>query len=221
MPAFLAQRGAPITSLESLQEPQSQHRRTWTDRASFERCGFQRRAKCKVLEMDLRPGGSFVTQISENGGDFMPRLSNCLSARSPCSEIQMIALQFVETSQLSLAVLRKSWWLNLKTRRIAALIRSRAEIILSCRREISEVPPSEPMPAVAASSQLGVHLTEQQGICVQRRCDQYRVAKSEPVKWPPSANVGIGGCASPQPPIPAILNRQAASLRREAGRPLA
>jgi hypothetical protein len=35
------------------------------------------------------------------------------------------------------------------------------------------------------------------------------------------ANVGIGGCVSPQPPIPAILNRQAVSLRREVGRPLA
>ncbi len=37
-------------------------------------------AKCKALEMDLHPGGSFVTQISENGGDFMPHLSACLLA---------------------------------------------------------------------------------------------------------------------------------------------
>jgi hypothetical protein len=94
----------------------------------------------------------------------------------------MIALRFVESSQLSLAILRKSWSQNLETRRIAALIHSRAESILSCRREISEVSPSEPVPAVVASSQLGVHLTEQQGICVQRRCDQHAVAKSEPVK---------------------------------------
>ena len=28
--------------------------------------------KCKVLEMDLRPGGSFVTQISEKGGGWRP-----------------------------------------------------------------------------------------------------------------------------------------------------
>jgi uncharacterized protein YndB with AHSA1/START domain len=30
--------------------------------------------------MDLRPGGAFVTQISENGGDFMPHLSGCFLA---------------------------------------------------------------------------------------------------------------------------------------------
>jgi hypothetical protein len=46
----------------------------------------------------------------------------------------MTALQFVESSQLTLALLRKSWWLNLETRRIAALIHSWAESILRCRR---------------------------------------------------------------------------------------
>ena len=30
--------------------------------------------------MELRPGGSFVTQISENGGDFMPHLDACFLA---------------------------------------------------------------------------------------------------------------------------------------------
>jgi hypothetical protein len=37
-------------------------------------------AKCKVLDMDLRPGGSFVTRISDNGGDFMPHLNACFLA---------------------------------------------------------------------------------------------------------------------------------------------
>jgi len=52
----------------------------WTDRASFEQWWVPAPAKCKVLEMDLRPGGSFVTQISEKGGDFMPHLSGCFLA---------------------------------------------------------------------------------------------------------------------------------------------
>ena len=34
-------------------------------------------AKCKVLAMDLHPGGSFETQISEGGGEFVPHLSGC------------------------------------------------------------------------------------------------------------------------------------------------
>jgi uncharacterized protein YndB with AHSA1/START domain len=44
--------------------------RAWTDRASFEQWWVPAR----------RPGGSFVTQISENGGDFMPHLSACFLA---------------------------------------------------------------------------------------------------------------------------------------------
>jgi len=54
--------------------------RAWTDRASFEQWWIPAPAKCRVLEMDLRPGGSFVTRISESGGDFMPHLSACFLA---------------------------------------------------------------------------------------------------------------------------------------------
>ena len=52
----------------------------WTDRASFEQWWVPAPARCKVLQMDVRPGGSFVTQISENGGDFMPHVSACFLA---------------------------------------------------------------------------------------------------------------------------------------------
>jgi uncharacterized protein YndB with AHSA1/START domain len=52
----------------------------WTDPASFEQWWVPAPAKCKVQEMDLRPGGSLVTQISESGGDFMPHMSACFLA---------------------------------------------------------------------------------------------------------------------------------------------
>jgi uncharacterized protein YndB with AHSA1/START domain len=52
----------------------------WTDRASFEQWWVPAPATCRVLEMDLCPGGAFVTRISENGGDFMPHLSACFLA---------------------------------------------------------------------------------------------------------------------------------------------
>jgi uncharacterized protein YndB with AHSA1/START domain len=52
----------------------------WTDRASFEQWWVPAPAKCKVLEMDLRPGGAFVTRISENGGAFIPHMSACFLA---------------------------------------------------------------------------------------------------------------------------------------------
>jgi uncharacterized protein YndB with AHSA1/START domain len=52
----------------------------WTDRASFEQWWVPAPAKCRVLAMDLRPGGSLETEISEDGGDFTPHLSGCFLA---------------------------------------------------------------------------------------------------------------------------------------------
>jgi uncharacterized protein YndB with AHSA1/START domain len=52
----------------------------WTDRNSFEQWWVPAPARCKVLEMDLRPGGALVTQISENGGAFEPHVSGCFLA---------------------------------------------------------------------------------------------------------------------------------------------
>ena len=52
----------------------------WTDRASLEQWWVPAPARCKVLEMNFRPGGSFVTEVSETGGDFMPHLSGCFLA---------------------------------------------------------------------------------------------------------------------------------------------
>lgn len=47
----------------------------WTNPASFEQWWVPAPARCKVVAMELRPGGSFVTQISENGGDFAPHMN--------------------------------------------------------------------------------------------------------------------------------------------------
>lgn len=52
----------------------------WTDPASFERWWVPAPARCRVVEMDLGPGGAFVTQISENGGEFAPHLNACFLA---------------------------------------------------------------------------------------------------------------------------------------------
>jgi uncharacterized protein YndB with AHSA1/START domain len=52
----------------------------WTDPKKFERWWIPEPALCKVVEMDVRPGGGLVTEISENGGDFSPHLSACFLA---------------------------------------------------------------------------------------------------------------------------------------------
>jgi uncharacterized protein YndB with AHSA1/START domain len=66
-----------LTISRIIKAPRSTIWTAWTDPASFEQWWVPAPAKCKVLEMDLRPGGSFVTEISENGGPFVPHLNAC------------------------------------------------------------------------------------------------------------------------------------------------
>jgi uncharacterized protein YndB with AHSA1/START domain len=52
----------------------------WTERANFEQWWVPAPAKCRVLEMDLQPGGSLLTQICEDEGEFMPHFNGCFLA---------------------------------------------------------------------------------------------------------------------------------------------
>jgi len=52
----------------------------WADPARFERWWVPAPALCRVREMDLRPGGSFRTEISEDGGSFGPHITGCFLA---------------------------------------------------------------------------------------------------------------------------------------------
>ncbi len=54
--------------------------RAWTQRTLFERWWVPAPARCQVVEMELAPGGAFVTRISEGGGDFQPHLDACFLA---------------------------------------------------------------------------------------------------------------------------------------------
>jgi uncharacterized protein YndB with AHSA1/START domain len=69
-----------LTISRIIRAPRSVVWSAWTDPASFEQWWVPAPAACKVLEMDLRPGGSFLTQISEDGGEFMPHMSGCFLA---------------------------------------------------------------------------------------------------------------------------------------------
>ncbi|WP_044241455.1 SRPBCC family protein [Chondromyces apiculatus] len=66
-----------LTISRIIKAPRSLVWSAWTDRESFEQWWMPAPAKCKVVEMDLRPGGAFTTQMSEKGGDFVPHLSGC------------------------------------------------------------------------------------------------------------------------------------------------
>ena len=69
-----------LTVSRVIKAPRSVIWGAWTDRARFEQWWVPAPATCKVLEMDLRPGGSFLTQISEGGGEFMPHINGCFLA---------------------------------------------------------------------------------------------------------------------------------------------
>ena len=69
-----------LTIARVMRAPRSVVWNAWADRASFEQWWVPAPAVCKVLDMDLRPGGSFLTQISEGGGEFVPHINGCFLA---------------------------------------------------------------------------------------------------------------------------------------------
>ena len=69
-----------LTMSRIIKAPRLSIWKAWTDTASFEQWWIPVQLKCGVVEMDRSPGGAFVTQMSENGGDFTPRVSACFLA---------------------------------------------------------------------------------------------------------------------------------------------
>lgn len=69
-----------LTISRVIKAPRSAVWNAWADPASFERWWIPAPARCRVVEMELRPGGSLVTHISEDGGAFGPHLSGCFLA---------------------------------------------------------------------------------------------------------------------------------------------
>jgi len=69
-----------LTISRIIRAPRSAIWSAWTDPARFEQWWIPAPARCRVVDMDLRPGGAFVTRMSENGGDFMPHISACFLA---------------------------------------------------------------------------------------------------------------------------------------------
>ncbi|MBT2512533.1 SRPBCC family protein [Arthrobacter sp. ISL-30] len=77
-----------LTISRIIKAPRSEVWSAWTDPAKFEQWFVPAPARCKVVDMELRPGGSFVTILSEDGGDFVPHINGCILA---CDEQERIA----------------------------------------------------------------------------------------------------------------------------------
>ena len=69
-----------LTISRIIKAPRSAVWNAWTDPVSFAKWWIPAPTICKVLAMDLRPGGAFETRMSEDGGDFVPNLSGCFLA---------------------------------------------------------------------------------------------------------------------------------------------
>ncbi|HEV7320867.1 MAG TPA: SRPBCC family protein [Ensifer sp.] len=69
-----------LTTARIIKAPRSAVWRAWTDRTRFEKWWVPAPAKCRVVDMDLTPGGALVTHISEDGGAFVPHLDACFLA---------------------------------------------------------------------------------------------------------------------------------------------
>ncbi|MBW8785074.1 MAG: SRPBCC family protein [Novosphingobium sp.] len=69
-----------LTISRVIKAPRAAIWRAWTDPAKFEQWWIPAPLQCRVVEMDLRPGGAFLTQMSEDGGSFTPHLDACFLA---------------------------------------------------------------------------------------------------------------------------------------------
>lgn len=59
----------------------------WADPARLERWWVPAPSRCRVDRLDLRPGGAFVTRLSDGGGAFVPHLDACFLAVEPGERI--------------------------------------------------------------------------------------------------------------------------------------
>ena len=76
-----------LTISRVIKAPRSAVWDAWTNPASLEQWWVPAPGRCKVLELQLRPGGAFVTLYSENGGAFGPHLNACFLAVDKGSRI--------------------------------------------------------------------------------------------------------------------------------------
>ncbi|SPT50290.1 SRPBCC domain-containing protein [Actinomadura madurae] len=54
--------------------------RAWTDPSRLERWWVPAPARCRVDRLELRPGGAFVTRMSDDGAEFVPHMNACFLA---------------------------------------------------------------------------------------------------------------------------------------------
>lgn len=73
----------PETDLEItrlIKAPRNAVWRAWTNPEQFAQWWIPAPALCRIVEMDVRPGGALLTEMSEDGGAFGPHMDACYLA---------------------------------------------------------------------------------------------------------------------------------------------
>ena len=76
-----------LTFARVIRAPRAAVWQAWTDPRQLEKWWIPAPARCRVVDLELRPGGAFTTHMSENGGDFMPHVSGCFLAVEPMARL--------------------------------------------------------------------------------------------------------------------------------------
>lgn len=77
-PSFNAALDLTITRV--IKAPRAAVWRAWRDPACLAQWWVPAPTQCQVVALELKPGGAFVTRISENGGEFAPQINGCFLA---------------------------------------------------------------------------------------------------------------------------------------------
>jgi uncharacterized protein YndB with AHSA1/START domain len=68
---------AELTIARQIAAPPAAVWDAWSDPAKLETWWIPAPLACRVVDLDLRPGGGFVTQMREGGGDWQPHIDGC------------------------------------------------------------------------------------------------------------------------------------------------
>ena len=72
-----------LTISRYIAAPASTIWKAWSEAEQLEKWWIPAPIECKVIKLDLRPGGGFETQMREGGGQFKPHLEGCFLDTAP------------------------------------------------------------------------------------------------------------------------------------------
>ena len=76
-----------LVILRVIKAPRAAVWRGWAEPLQFEKWWIPAPMVCRVVQMDLVPGGGFETMMAEAGGEFQPHLDACFLEVVPASRI--------------------------------------------------------------------------------------------------------------------------------------